>query len=458
MKGYIKPVATGIGVFLFLLSGTFLTTGGFKINNAEAAKNSQAAVQNALSLLLLFNDSSTTEITIKSYPIVDTGVSDYYSNNLLLTSAPTTGEAFDGQDAHYNGNQPSYTDNNDGTVTDNVTGLVWQKNVGEKMTWSAANALASTLNLAGYNDWRLPTIKELYSLILFTGAKGDGTNPETYTLFIDTDYFVQPFGDTTAGERIMDAQTWSATEYVGTTMDGNATVFGVNFIDGRIKGYPKYDPPLNTASQGTAYFRFVRGNSDYGVNNFVDNEDGTISDLATGLMWQQADDGTARDWEDALAYAEALELAGHDNWRLPNAKELQSIVDYTRSPDTSNSAAIDPLFSTTQILDPDGKAQYPYFWTGTTHLDSYDDPNDGKPSVYDKAVYIAFGEAQGKMNDVLYDVHGAGAQRSDPKSGDPDAFPDYLGPQGDVRYMLNYVRCVRNIDEEKENRYLQKNL
>ncbi|MCI5196079.1 MAG: hypothetical protein D3919_07575 [Candidatus Electrothrix sp. AW5] len=66
MKRYIKPVATGIGVFLFLLSGTFLTTGGFKINNAEAAKNSQAAVQNALSLLLLFNDSSTTEITIKS--------------------------------------------------------------------------------------------------------------------------------------------------------------------------------------------------------------------------------------------------------------------------------------------------------------------------------------------------------------------------------------------------------
>ncbi|MCI5165068.1 MAG: DUF1566 domain-containing protein, partial [Candidatus Electrothrix sp. GM3_4] len=225
-----------------------------------------------------------------------------------------------------------------------------------------------------------------------------------------------------------------------TTMGGDATVFGVNFIDGRIKGYPKYDPPANTASEGTAYFRFVRGNTDYGVNTFADNGDGTISDLATGLMWQQADDGTARDWEVTLAYAEALELAGHDDWRLPNAKELQSIVDYTRSPDVTGSAAIDPLFSTTQIPDPDGNAQYPYFWTGTTHIDSYN------PVVYDKAVYIAFGEAQGKMDDVLYDVHGAGAQRSDPKYGNFAEFPEYVGPQGDVRYMLNYVRCVRNID------------
>ncbi|RWX52030.1 hypothetical protein VU01_10499 [Candidatus Electrothrix marina] len=437
MRRCIKQVATGL-----LLTGLLLTTGGFGVRNSEAAGNSEAAaVQSALSLLLL-NGLSATETTL-NYPIVDTGVSTYYSNNSLLTSAPATGEAFYGQDAHCNGNQPSYTDNGDGTVTDNVTGLMWQQDMGSKMTWSDANAQPSSLSLGGHTDWRLPTIKELYSLILFTGAKGDGNDPDTYTLFIDTDYFIQPFGDTAnTEERIIDAQTWSATEYVGTTMGGDATVFGVNFIDGRIKGYPKYNPPANTASEGTAYFRFVRGNTDYGTNNFVDNENGTVSDLATGLMWQQADDGTARDWENALAYAEGLELAGHDDWRLPNAKELQSIVDYTRSPDVTGSAAIDPLFFTTEIEDPDGKSQYPYFWTGTTHIDSY------APVVYDKAVYIAFGEAQGKMEPdyVLYDVHGAGAQRSDPKSGDSGDFPDYMGPQGDVRYMMNYVRCVRDIN------------
>jgi len=52
-------------------------------------------------------------------------------------------------------------------------------------------------------------------------------------------------------------------------------------------------------------------------------------------MWQQSDDGQMRDWESALSYAENLELGGFDNWRLPNAKELQSVLDYTRSPQST---------------------------------------------------------------------------------------------------------------------------
>ena len=80
---------------------------------------------------------------------------------------------------------------------------------------------------------------------------------------------------------------------------------------------------------------YVRGNAGYATNSFADNGDGTVTDTATGLMWQQADDGVARDWGEALAYAEDLTLAGHGDWRLPNAKELQSIVDYSRSPGAS---------------------------------------------------------------------------------------------------------------------------
>ena len=64
---------------------------------------------------------------------------------------------------------------------------------------------------------------------------------------------------------------------------------------------------------------------------------------------------------------------------------------------------------------------------------------------YTAAVYIAFGEAQGKMNNILMDVHGAGAQRSDPKTGNIANYPDFFGPQGDVRYVFNFVRCVRDI-------------
>lgn len=313
---------------------------------------------------------------------------------------------------------------------------MWQQDMGDKITFSEAITKADTMTSGGFDDWRIPTIKELYSLILFTGSNGDGTDENTYVLFIDINYFLQPFGDQSNGERIIDAQTWSATEYVGTTMNGNATVFGVNFIDGRIKGYPKHTP--GTKTEAKAYFRLVRGNEDYGNNSYIDNGDGTVSDLSTGLMWQQADDGSERDWENALEYAENLELTGYDDWRLPHAKELQSIVDYSRSPQTTNSAAIDPLFYTTQISDPEGFNQYPYFWTSTTHLDGI--------NIYDGAVYIAFGEAQGKMNGILMDVHGAGAQRSDPKTGNPQDYPAFWGPQGDVRYVFNYVRCVREIE------------
>ncbi|WP_179352093.1 Lcl C-terminal domain-containing protein [Winogradskyella vidalii] len=369
-----------------------------------------------------------------NYPIVDTNVSDFYSD-VNIISEPKISDAFYGQDATYDGNQTSYTDNNDGTITDQVTGLVWEQDMGDKMTYEAAFIKAEQSTLGGYTDWRVPTIKELYSLIQFTGqVKGQ----HTISRFIDTDYFNQPLGDTSKGEREIDAQTWSATEYVGRTMRNDKTVFGVNFIDGRIKGYPVVKK--KTGNNNTMYFRLVRGNTDYGKNNFIDNGDGTVSDYATGLMWQKTDDGEGHDWEDALAYAEDLELANHKDWRLPNAKELQSIVDYSRSPQTTSSPAIDPLFSTSEIKDPNGKSgQYPFFWTSTTHL-------DGK-NPYGSAVYIAFGEGLGKMHNTLMDVHGAGCQRSDPKSGNYNRYPEFFGPQGDVRYVYNYVRAVRDITE-----------
>ena len=367
-----------------------------------------------------------------TYPIVDTQVKNAYSD-VGVISLPSMENAFFGQDANYNGNQPSYTDNGDGTVSDNVTGLLWEKEMGSKITYKEAFLKAENSALGGYSDWRVPSIKELYSLILFTGqVKG----AEAIEMFIDTDFFDQPLGDVSIGEREIDAQTWSSTKYVGLTMNGDETVFGVNFIDGRIKGYPQYIK--NTGSANTMYFRMVRGNAEYGKNIFVDNGNGTVSDLATGLMWQQRDDGVGRNWEEALEYAENLELATYTDWRLPNAKELQSIVDYSKSPQTTGTPAIDAIFNTTEIEDPEGNpGQYPFFWTNTTHLDG--------ANPFAGAVYIAFGEGQGKMDGILMDVHGAGCQRSDPKSGERSDYPQFFGPQGDVRYVYNYLRAVRDI-------------
>jgi len=176
-------------------------------------------------------------------------------------------------------------------------------------------------------------------------------------------------------------------------------------------------------------------------------------------MWTKFDNGQGLNWEEALEFAEDATTAGYSNWRLPNAKELQSIVDYTRSPTTSNSAAIDPLFDCSSIIDGNGNTNYPHYWTGTTHA-NWSTNNSGA-----WAAYVCFGEAQGWMeqppmsgNFTLMDVHGAGAQRSDPKAGDPADYPYGHGPQGDVVYVYNYVRLVRDAGTSSGNIEIENNV
>jgi len=149
--------------------------------------------------------------------------------------------------------------------------------------------------------------------------------------------------------------------------------------------------------------------------------------------------GTAN-WKNAISFCENVNYANNSKWRLPNAKELQSIVDYTKSPDETNSAAINDLFESTSIKNGNHQVDFPFYWSSTTHLDGH--------QLGSAAVYIAFGRAMGYMSDrrtntkKLMDVHGAGAQRSDPKSGDASNFQFGRGPQGDVIGINNYVRCV----------------
>ncbi len=382
--------------------------------------------------LTLNVDGTRTEEATVNYPIVHTGVDEFYDAYSKI-KFPDIENALYWQDAGRILNKPSYTDNGDNTITDNITGLIWQKEMGEKMTYTDAERKADSLSLGGYDDWRIPTIKELYSLIQFNGRV---MGARAITPFIDTNYLNQPIGDVSAGERSIDAQTWSSTFYTGKTMNGNVTIFGVNFIDGRIKGYPEFKRRNNEYNK--MYFRMVRGNTDYGKNLFVDNNDGTVSDYATGFMWQKADDGIARNWPESIEYCEDLELAGYRDWHLPNAKELQSIVDYQRSPAKTNSAAIDSVFEVSRITYPAGnEGHYPYFWSTTTHLDG--------PNPYSNAVYVSFGEALGKMRDKLLDVHGAGAQRSDPKTGESSNYPKYHGPQGDMQAVYNHCRCIRTL-------------
>ncbi|MFA6871496.1 MAG: DUF1566 domain-containing protein [Bacteroidaceae bacterium] len=421
-----------------------------------------------------------------TYPIVDTNESLFY-NNTSTISTPAQGEAFYGQDAQYKGNTPSYQKNADGTVTDNVTGLTWTSSpdfnndgvidADDKMSISEAEEYLKVYNKGEYNDWRIPSIKELYSLIQFNGTDPSGfTDEDTSVLtpFINTNYFDFAYGDTNNNERIIDSQYLTTTGYVYQ----NLYRFGVNFADGRIKGYG-----LTLHGQDKTFFViFVRGNESYGVNHFVANADSlTITDEATGLMWAKEDSENSMTWKDALAYAENSELGGYTDWRLPNVKELHSIVDYTRAPDVTDSPAIDAVFSSHTIINEAGQVDYPYIWSSTTHA-TYG--ADGSMTG-GAASYVSFGRAMGQMpsedgpnmGDGLLppppdgmiemeetttsgewtDVHGAGAQRSDFKTNSEGIYnytDDFSngetlsnGPQGDAVRYVNHVRLVRTINK-----------
>ena len=383
-----------------------------------------------------------------SFPVPDTQQAKCFDDTKEI-ACPALGEAYYGQDAQYQGTQPSYTDRGDGTVRDNVTGLMWMKSpdlngdgkidIADKLSYDRAIEQAADFEFAGYDDWRLPTIKEMYSLMDFRGVDPTGhrsTDTSDLTPFIDRNYFDFAYGDTDAGERIIDSQMASSTLYVsGTNQTKDRTMFGVNFADGRIKGYGT----MLRGQDKLFYIMYVRGDTGYGVNDFTDNGDGTVTDASTGLMWLQADSGEAMNWADALAWVQqknSENYLGHNDWRLPNVKELQNIVDYTRSPDTSNSAVIDPVFQATEIANEAGQPDYPAYWSATTHINRSNTPGS-------HASYVNFGRAMGYMNGWT-DVHGAGSQRSDPKVGDPAGYPEGFGPQGDAIRILNYVRPVRD--------------
>jgi hypothetical protein len=385
------------------------------------------------------DDDQTSETSEDlSYVQVATGQTTLYDNDGAVLAALSIGESLYGQDANYlKGKVMSYEDSGDGIITDLNTELMWQQvPSADGFSWQEAEDYCENLELGGYDDWRMPSAKELYSISNF----GSGWP------YINTSYFTLASGQVTKDE-----QYWSSNKYVGTTVEGgDNAAFGVNHVTGHIKAYAAAfvemgdstagdstgggtpPPPGGTGDSNPAanYVRAVRGDT-YGINEFVDINDGTIIDNATALMWATNDNLEGIDWEDALSYAENSELAGYDDWRLPNVKELQGIVDYSYSPSATDVSqqgpAINPIFDCTAIVNEAGASDYAYYWTSTSA-----NFTSGEPYYY--AWYVAFGMA---VNAEGLDFHGAGAVRFDTKYEGGS-----LGEGGERYY--NYVRLVRN--------------
>ena len=123
-------------------------------------------------------------VSAESYPVADTGQTTAYGD-------------YAGQDAHYSANPPAFRDNGDGTVSDIVTGLMWTRDPGDKLTHAQAVDNAADCSVGGFDDWRLPTIKQLYSLIDYRGTDHEADVSYAFGYLGDTMIqFIQQHDDT----------------------------------------------------------------------------------------------------------------------------------------------------------------------------------------------------------------------------------------------------------------------
>jgi hypothetical protein len=307
-------------------------------------------------------------------PVPETGQTTCYDEvGNIINPCPSISEPFYGQDANYSINPMSYTklEKNGGVlskdsklwamVRDNVTGLVWEvktdldgkpdysnphdaDNVyvwynstnggyagtqGNGVTTFDTEEFINALNedeFGGYTDWRLPTIKELDSIVNYNiPSPGPTINPAFFPS-TQSYYF------------------WCSTNYA---FDKDSA-WAVTFYSGVNDHVSKND-------FNRFYARAVRGEQSQAA--YVDNNDGTVSDTSTGLMWQQDAPVIKMRWNEALSYCESLPLGGYTDWRLPTKKELRSLLDYS----------LDILYKPVINYDFFPKTQTSFYWSSTSN-------------------------------------------------------------------------------------------
>ena len=325
------------------------------IRNSVSAGRIHFALLFCTVALLLFSTTAVSE----AFKLPDTGQIKCYGAPYYEIPCAGTG-----QDGAYSINPMSFTDNHNGTVTDNNTGLMWQKcSAGQNndaacsggfqgYNWYKARGrfhatynpssqnICGDLVLGGHADWRLPFKKELLSIVDYSVPEPGPT--------IKSAYFPNTWG----------VAQWTSTTDVYNLDEAWTVVFG-------------YGDVTSFSKDNNYGVRCVRGGpSNFG---FVDNQDSTVTDIRTGLMWQQAEPGT-KPWQGAIDYCNGLDLANKTDWRLPNIKELESITDSTRY-----NPAIDTTFFPGASADG--------YWTSTT---------DTVPSgYYGSVVFFGTGHVRG---------------------------------------------------------------
>ena len=396
---YISSSSDPIGVYLPAEHRVSFDIGAVPVGATEIAT---VTVATPLSSRVIHSQAAATSVELDMDPADNTAgestavqVSNPVPSTVVL---PGTGqvECFDsvgdpiacngtGQDAEFGSGvawpSPRFSANGDGTMTDNLTGLMWladancvftnypefDNDIGYfdppgtladgRLFWSSALYFVSQVNAgvypncaSGYNDWRMPNTVELHSMVhpleevqadWLTAQGFTNLEPMAYWTSTTKLNFSNPVETNLAYYvsmivgQITSAQKWGiqpSTFPVLQVRGGNGPA--APWRSGQTESY-------NPGDDGD-----VEAGAEWPSPRFTDNGDGTISDNLTGLVWlEDADSPTTagvglRTWEEALAFVDELNagshpgvvLGGNTDWRLPNLREIMSLMDFSGHP------------------------------------------------------------------------------------------------------------------------------
>lgn len=366
-----------ISILPFILFAIFTILSCVKM---ERAPYSVGSPEGELLFLLTFHGSLPTP-TETIVPPLRTYLTTCYDTP--GATIPCTGT---GQDGDYQyGRVANFTGpvlrSGDYVTIDNTTGLTWQTcsmgqsgidcSTGSPTADTLSNAVSyceTTLNgssYAGITTWRLPTLEEMESLVKI-GEPDPDTNPSAFN-----DSFP---GIASDGSGTGIFYYWALTPYAP---DSATYGWGVNYD--LSSGSSTSDRTTQSIIMSNSYYvRCVSGSNALPAPTFKDKGDGTVYDVATGLLWQKCSMGQTNDsacsgtstvdiWENALTYCNNLSLAGQ-SWRLPNINELQTIVDYT----TASAPTLDTVaFPNTPPEDSSTGAGNYNYWSSTNSVGLY---------------------------------------------------------------------------------------
>ena len=317
----ITPETITAGTIDFLISADHFSVGREGVYMVSVRNpDGTSCTPSPFTVTVAIPDSGQTPLQCTEYVFTGPGGWEWQRKDC---SGFQPGEDYYGQDGHYHSemNQPDLVVNGDGTVTDNLTQLMWTRcAAGQNQLSCSGNPTyinhddaiiyCQDLDFAGYDDWSLPSVVEMIHVANYS---------------IDNSVLDPVIFPNVPGEYF-----WTSDVYA----DDSSQAWRWSAQQGRTEAAD--------ASLADGVVRCVRNRQPDPAGRFVRSEpvsdEPVVFDSRYALMWQGCLSGErgldcnlggeiTYTWVDALRYCEELTWAGMDDWRLPQIKEMVTILD-----------------------------------------------------------------------------------------------------------------------------------